>query len=126
MENTREQKLQSQFRKIKVFQIIQKNLASVGIGPNSSLELRQFNAKILLISLIYALAIMSHILYISKDAETFAEYTQCTYMCCTMTLTAAIWIIIIVQLEEFFKVIHDCECLVNTSKKTSNFNYVSY
>lgn len=116
MEGTSDRKSGPQSPKIKIFQIIQKNLASIGIGPNSETKRHPINAKTLLISLMLALATISIVIYISKGANTFAEFTQSAYTCSVLVLMSFVLIIMIAQLEELFKIINDCECLANISQ----------
>lgn len=116
MEGTSDRKSGPQSPKIKIFQIIQKNLASIGIGPNSEMKLHPINAKTLLISLMLTLATISIVIYISKGANTFAEFTQSAYTCSVLVLMSFVLIIMIAQLEELFKIINDCECLANISQ----------
>ena len=118
MENSKqnEPKPSKKIQKIKIFQIIQKNFATIGIGPNSAMQLRVFNGKILFTSLTLASFILSNLVYFFKDAETFTEYTQTIYLGSGGILVTLAFIIILLHLNELFKIINDCECLVNTSE----------
>lgn len=115
MESSKEKKSQLPSRKIKILQTIQKNIVTIGIGTNSATKLKSFNARILWGLLILGIAIISNMMYIIDDVETFAEYTQSIYKCSAYILEALDLLIAIYISSETNIMIDNCERLVNTS-----------
>lgn len=99
---------------MKIFQAIRKNFASIGIVLNSVMKLRSFNTKLSVVTLMLVLALTSHGVYVSKYAETSAEYTQSIYVFSAVVLMALDLMIMFIQLEDFSKNIDGCERIANT------------
>lgn len=111
MENTKQKHTSS---KLKIYQVIQKNFATLGICPNLTMQPYPINGKIfigfqILISGIYFL-----LMYIFNDAQTFIEYTQTIYICSCATLMSIAFIIILINVEKLFNLINNCEKVINT------------
>lgn len=112
MNNVEDGTSQSNISKIKIFHTIKKDLSVIGI-----IERRPMNANILLSSLMLASAIAIELIYIFKEAETFFQYTQSIYMCSAFILAFSSLMIMVLHLNELFKIINDFECVANTSKQ---------
>lgn len=59
---------------MRLFQIIQKHLATIGIDPNSAMQLRLFNEKPLMCLLALGLGIIFMLMFILNEAETSPIY----------------------------------------------------
>lgn len=123
MEYIIEENLQPNLPKIKIFQAIQKNLLTIGIGRNSAMQLRQFNLNILMDFLTLGCGIICMLMHIFTEVRTFIELTQSIYMFSSFTLLSVALMILIFNLDEWFSTINDCECLVNISKSKSNIAF---
>lgn len=114
MENSKQSKFQSQ--KPKPFEIIQKNLATIGITPSLADQSYPFNWTILCGILILSLNIFFLSMFIIYDAETFVEFTQSVYMTTLSTLINLCLLVLILKVKNLFKLIDGCDDLVSTSK----------
>lgn len=123
MENSKEKKSQLPLPKIKILQIVQKNLTFIGIGPDSAMHLQSYIGKILIGLLLIGSGIFDLLIYIFTVAETFAEYTQSIYVCSVFILIALSLVITIFNLNNLYKTINDCECLINTSELKLNVHF---
>lgn len=112
----------SKLLKLRAFRIAQKELERISICRSLMLKSYPLNVKILLGSLVIGMTIIFHVLFIIYDAETFAEYTQCTY---TGSLSVALLLVLMMfalKVEKLFEFIGDCEIIINSSKcKNSKF-----
>lgn len=118
MENSN--KLQSP--KLKAFETIQKNLASVGITPALASQSYPFNATIFYGFLKLGSAVYCTSIFIIFDAETFVEYTQSIYVDSLAMLIIFALLIVILKVERLFKYISGND-LVNTSEFLLNSFY---
>lgn len=98
---------------LKVFQMTQSNFATAGIDPGLINKSFPINGKIFMDFLIIGSAINCTLVYVSRDANTFPEYTQSIYFGSLATLIFLTLMIIIHKMEQLFKFIDSCECLVN-------------
>lgn len=116
MENSNQTKSQAiKLPKRKVFQIIQRNLASAGITPNLLNQPYPVNGKIFVGFLILGLFMCCNFKYTFYEAKTFVEYTQTVYV---GSLAAVIFLaltIIILKVDKLFELIDECENIVQTS-----------
>lgn len=113
MDKSEQQNPQSQPPKIKILQIVQKNLANLGVDLSSANRIEFFNGEIAIDFLILAIAIIWILLYIFNDAETFTEYTQSIFICSTFILMILALTITIFNSTKLNQIINDCECLIN-------------
>lgn len=116
MENSKRRKSKLPLPKIKILQIVQKNLITIGICPDSAMHLKSFNGKNLIGLLLLGSATFDMLMYIFTIAETFAEYTQSIYVCSACILIALALVITIFYSSKLYKTIIDCECLINISE----------
>lgn len=104
------------FSKLEIFQTIQKNLSTIGIGPRSSMPMRIFNRKILTAFLSLGLCIFCTLMHIFVEAKSFLDLCQSTYECSAFILVAFVLMALAFNSNELFETINDCERLVNSSK----------
>lgn len=113
MENSKQKKSHPRLPKIKILQTVQKNLTIFGIGPN--LAIQPFNEKTLIGLLIIGSGIID-LFYLFTLSETFAEYIQAIYICSAFTLIALVLMVTIFNSNELYKIMNDCECIINISE----------
>lgn len=102
--------------KIKIFQCVQKNFATAGVGPVLSLQPYPLNLKIKFGFLLGIFYIICDLVFLFVEAKTFTEYMQSIYMGFCPTLSIFGLVVIISKAKKLFQVINDCENLVNASK----------
>lgn len=110
--------------KLKLFQIPQKLLERLGVNRSLLSQSHPFQARILMGCLILVLVIISHVLFIIYDAETFADYTQCTYSGSLGLTLLFVLLLFAVEAEKLFVFIGDCELMINSgeSKRKSEIS----
>ena len=95
--------------KIKIFQIVRKNLAILGIDANYS----RLNRKSAITWFSDALAITLSILFIIFKANTFLEYSMNIYITLTMSVIWISFMIMLYKKVKLFKLIDAMEAIVN-------------
>lgn len=117
MENAKPEKSQTKLPKKKIFQIVLKNFAAVGIEPNLVVQPYPINGRILMGFCIlgsYMICNFKH----TFVAKTFVEYTQTAYMgSAAFVLFFVIWILLL-NVKKMFKLINDAESIANLSVYT--------
>lgn len=116
MENSEQTKPKPKIRKIKIFELTQKNFASIGIDASLMAQPYPFNDKILFDFLILISSIVCHLMFTFCEAKTFSEYVRSIYMFSLATLTILILVIVILNVTKIFNLIEGAENLANTSK----------
>lgn len=106
----------SQLPKLKVFQLIQKNFASVGIVSNLAIQPYPMNKKIAYDFLILVLAFFCNFTYAFCEAKTFIEYIQSIFMISITIIVNFSLLTLIFNVEKLFGIINGCENIVNTSQ----------
>lgn len=82
-------------KKMKLFQSIQKNLASLGIHDDRLFQTNSINQKNVLILMSNGLCVTLHFVYLFRVAHTFKEYTISFYMTtAAVVILLACWILI--------------------------------
>lgn len=109
-------KSKAQPPKRKVFGMVQKYFAELGIVPSLADQAYPFNGKILFGSSMLSLGNCCSFAYIIYDAEAFADYTQSAYMLSFGLLVTFALIILIFNVEKLFEYMNDCNDLFNASK----------
>lgn len=109
-------KSQSSTSERRVFEIVRKNFATVGITPNLVHQSYPLNGRILLAFLMLASAIYCTSVFIAYDAETFADYTQSAYTVSIVTFILLLLFASILEAKNLFEFINGCGALVNTSE----------
>lgn len=102
--------------KLRIFQLTQKNLNTVGISPNLLLQPCPLNTKIAIGFLIATSHAICNLVFIFFEAETFSEFTQTIYMGSFAILVIFNLVIFISNVENLFRIIDNCENLVNASE----------
>lgn len=114
-ENSQQEKSKSQSFD-KAFAMSRKYFAIAGITVNLAERSCPLNRKILMGFLMLGSGIYSSIAFITRDAETFAEYTQSIYMGSLLTFISFAVLILLSRVTEVFDAINGCDNLVHTSK----------
>lgn len=104
--------------KLKVFETIQTNLATIGITSNLANQSYPFNRIILMGFLMLGSAISSISVFIVCAAETLDDFTQSICAWSMVTLAIICLLILILKVEKLFEFINGCDDLVNTSEST--------
>lgn len=102
--------------KKRIFQIILKNFATVGIEPKLKTQAYPLNGRILIGFCLLTLSMICSFEYTFFEAKTFIGYTQTAFMGSAVVVLILVLLILILNVEELFKFINDCENLVNLSE----------
>lgn len=103
-------------KKLQIFRLTQKNLASIGIEPSLVQQVYPINGKISMVFVFNIFTIVSNLVYVINDAKTFAEYTQSIYIISIVVLVIYFLIILISKVDKLFEFIDNCGKLVNSSE----------
>lgn len=117
MDNSTQENLTTEPSRMKIFQMAQENLATVGVSPDLSHQSYPFNRKIFLSFLILSSYITCNLAYTLFVAKSFTEYTQAIYMDSFIALVTLEIAIIVFNVEQLFLFFNDCENLINTSER---------
>lgn len=101
---------------LKVFELIQKDFAIIGITSNLAHQAYPFNGRILLGFLLLCSNICFVFVFSVNDAEQFAEYAQCVNILSLMALNMFAFLILIVNVKPLFEFIDVGNDLVNISE----------
>lgn len=102
--------------KMKLFQILQQNFAIWGIDSDHSTRKNPLNAKIMISSVLHGIFIVSSVLYILNEANSFEEYTNGIYSTASLVLTNSCYVIIIWTMKDCFEFIGFLEITFNESE----------
>lgn len=105
--------------KMKIFQSIQRNFATLDITVSQSREPSLISRKHLIICVILCANICTNVVSIISLAESFDEYTFCIYGSFTLTMTGVEFIIHIWKMRQLFQFIENFEQLIETSELTA-------
>lgn len=109
---------------MKLFRVIQKKLAMLGITPAQSIRKQPFNREIVLGYFIFVFSLTSGVAYLFLNANTFEEYTNIIYVNCSLTVNLCCLTIIVFKMSMLFKLINDFGSTVIRSKQNaSQFNF---
>lgn len=109
--------------KIKVFQLIQENLAILGIDRNAAMKTHPFNMKNLIALQAINLNIICTVMYIIVEVNTFFIIMQCIYEFSVNVSVLLIALVILLKLKESYACIDDCDSLVNASKNECSLSW---
>lgn len=101
---------------MKLFQIIQKNFAVLGVKANLS----RFNGKLVKTCIIYSLGTTSSAAFLFFKAKTFVEFTSNIYVTTALAGISSYFIFWIIKLENFFKLIDNIEKFCEESELIPN------
>lgn len=126
MENFDRNTSQSQLPNGKVFPILLKNFATLGISPNLATQAYRLNGRIFMGFLVLGSLIYCTFVFVMYDANAFVEYVQAVYACSFGTLILLSLAIAILKVEKIFELINDFDSLINISKlaKSSTFTAI--
>lgn len=102
--------------KIKVFQLVQKHFATIGICSNLAEQPYPINTKIIKGSATLILFIICSLIYLSYEAKTISENMRIIYMCSSATLIFLALMILTLNVKELFQVVNDFDSIANTSE----------
>lgn len=109
--------------KQKIFQTIQKNLATLGMGPDFAMQSYPFNWRILMGFFVMGSFIICCFEFTLYEAETFAEFAQSICGGSSASFIIFEMFFIVLTLNRLLQFMNDCESLVNTRKyPISNIN----
>lgn len=106
----------SQIPKLRVFQLIQKKFATVGISPNLVTQSYPLNGKVILGILLLTISFSCNLMFFFYKAKTFAEYTESMHMSSMAALISLIFVIVLLNVRKLFDLINDCENVANSSE----------
>lgn len=112
--------------KMKIFQSIQRNFATLDITVSQSREPSLISRKHLIICVILCANIVTNVVSIISLAESFDEYTFCIYGSFTLTMTGMEFIIHIWKMRQLFQFIENFEQLIETSELTAECTTRAY
>lgn len=101
---------------MKIFQLTQKNFDSLGVTPKLSLQPYPFNEKILIGFFILGLFFICSLMSTIFESKTFTDYTQSVYLDSLAVVISSVLVILVFNVKKLFKLIDDCENLVNASE----------
>lgn len=102
---------------MKIFKIIQKHYAVLGIGPPNQLAQKNaFNVRILIGFSLFGYLIASQLVYIFRVANGFIDYIVCICSTSAGIIVFIGFLSIVFQKSTLFKSIKNMEKLINSSK----------
>lgn len=106
----------SNWKKMKIFQIVQKNYSWLGISAYQSMQSYPFNGRILLGFFLFASSFIAHFVFIFATANDFMEYVEgiCTASACIIICVC--FTSIVFQMTAIFKCIYDIERIILKSE----------
>lgn len=116
MGSSKEERSEPQPPKLKVFEMIQKSLATAGITPGLVDQSYPFNWTISFEFLMFGTCIYLTCVFIIHDVGTFAEYTQAVYSNSLATLIVFALLILLCKAEKLFEFIDDTDNINSTSE----------
>lgn len=116
MENSRAENQQQKIPKLKIFQMIQKNLSTIGIDPKPAAKLHPFNAKFLMPLLTLSFGAICMFMYISNEVKSYSKFMQSIYLCTSFITDVLILVVMLLNSSKFSKLISDYESIMNTSE----------
>lgn len=117
MENSKPQNSQSNLKsKMKILQIVQKNFETVGVHPNLKSHPYPLNGKILMGIFILGMGVVCNFQYTFHEAKTFSESVQSMYIGSMVFLILFILMRFILNVNDLFEFIDDCESMANTGE----------
>lgn len=102
--------------KLKILQLVQKYFANVGISPILAAQPYPFNGKLVMGSATLVLYVICSLMDLFYNDKTFAENMVTICMCSLAALIFFTLMILILNVEELFRIINDFETIVNTSR----------
>lgn len=92
---------------MKLFRIIQKNFAILGITSAQSIQKHPFNRQIVLLYSIYGSTWISSVLFLFQKANTFEEYTNNIYITSAAAIVMFSFTIIVFKMSKLFEFVNN-------------------
>lgn len=121
--------------KIRIFQLMQKYLATIGIDLELASQPYPLNRKIFVGFMTLCFMIVTIFKYTFYEARTLSEYTQSSYMFSFAVVVMLYLLITILRMKKLAELFDDCGNIVNTRKRkiripltnmSKNFNTYSF
>lgn len=103
-------------RKLKIFQLTQRNFAMFGVDRTLLLQPYPFNTKICIGMLTAVYAVISNLLYLIFEAETFNEFAQYIFLDSSAIFMMLLQVICILNVKQLFQLIDSFENFINKSE----------
>lgn len=98
---------------MKIFQILLKNCAAIGVIPVQNHQTHQFNMRNITVLFLHIPLFTSNFVYILLKAETFSDFIEYFYNCVS-TITSMMSIaVVIVRMRELLRLILNFEKCIN-------------
>lgn len=101
---------------MKLFQSVCSDSAILGIRPNQLHQKYPFNAKAMKISLCYWLIIILLCLHLSKNAHSFADYSDSIHWISFVFILTVCHTILVFNVVKMFQIFDSCEKIIDKSK----------
>lgn len=101
---------------MKLFKLIQKKFAKLGITSQQSIQSYRINRKILIALLSYGTNNILNYAFIFNGGHSFVEYTDIICMSATTTMIAINFTILIFKMEKYFEFIDSCNKIATKSE----------
>lgn len=95
---------------MKIFKSVRVYFRMLGVDADHSIQSNPFNAKNLLVFIVFILSIISNFVYILNYANSFEEYTNCINTVSTVFIGITVFGILVWKMRELFEFI---QCLEN-------------
>lgn len=112
----KQQQQQSKLPRVKAFRLVRKKFATAGICPELVTQSYPINGRILFGFLTLGFTFSCQLVFISNDAQTFAEYTQSIYLCSLSTLITLAVTILILKTATMYEFMNGVDETLNTGK----------
>lgn len=103
-------------KKLKIFQLIKRNFAILGISSNSLNKKYLLNKNVLTASLFYGLNFTLNAIFLFCKANNFQEYTDSIYVTTAVLTIFVCYVITIFKVTNIFEFIEHCETIVDESE----------
>lgn len=104
---------------MEVFKLIQVYFIELGVNANQSVRSHPFNAKNVMVLIIFILSILSNLIYLIGFATTFEEYTSCLNLIASLVVCFMVFAIIVWKMKELFEFIKLLDHMIQKSKNIS-------
>ena len=106
--------------KMKLFQSAQRCFAMLGIYPiQANGKYLCFNRKIWIVFISYLVGIIFNCVFLFRKVHSFEEYTDIIFRISISILIIICYVVIVLQMENLFQIINNCEEIIRQSKCAS-------
>lgn len=103
--------------KMKIFEIVRKNYAYLGITSTQSIQSHRFNQQITAALIIIGIATFLHVMHIIHVANNLKEYIESVTTTCGSSIISISFLTIVFKMETVFDCITSFESLVSMRKQ---------